>query len=70
MERHQCTSQLKKREKFHGLLAHAHQLCVCVAADFAEKTFADGPKTSKFVKVFSLESFPLSLLPLYRYTGE
>ena len=30
-----------------------------VAANFAEKTFANGPKTSKFAKVFSLESFRL-----------
>ena len=27
--------------------------------NFAEKTFADGSQTSKFAKVFSLESFPL-----------
>ena len=28
-------------------------------SNFAEKTFANSHKTSKFVKVFSLESFPL-----------
>ena len=28
-----------------------------MAAEFVEKAFADGPKTSKFAKVFSLESF-------------
>jgi len=27
--------------------------------NFMEKTFADSHKTAKFVKVFSLESFPL-----------
>ena len=27
--------------------------------NFEEKTFMDGPKTMKFVNVFSLESFPL-----------
>ena len=27
--------------------------------NFVEKTFTDGSRTSKFVKVFSLESFPL-----------
>ena len=27
--------------------------------NFVEKTFVDGSQTSKFTKVFSLESFPL-----------
>jgi hypothetical protein len=32
---------------------------VCHAPNFAEKTFADGRKSAKFAKVFSLGSFPL-----------
>ena len=39
---------------------------------FVEKTFTGGSKTAKFVKVFSLESFPLcgtSLLQLLYVTG-
>jgi hypothetical protein len=27
--------------------------------NFVEKIFADGPQTAKFVKVFSIEIFPL-----------
>ena len=30
-----------------------------VRPNFAEKTFASGSKTMKFVKIFSLKSFPL-----------
>ena len=30
-----------------------------------EKTFADSPKTTKFTKIFSLESFPLYGIHLY-----
>ena len=37
---------------------------------FAEKTFADGPNTSKFVKVFSLESFPLGNIEGNVHQGE
>ena len=33
--------------------------CGCGCQFFAEKTFADRPKTSKLVKVLSLENFPL-----------
>ena len=39
--------------------------------NFVEKTFVDGSQTSKFVKVFSLESFPLygSLQEIYLGEG-
>ena len=40
------------RENFHGLFAGCPQISW-------EKTFANSHKTSKFAKVFSLESFPL-----------
>ena len=40
-------------ENFHGVL-------ICVACEkFVEKTFMGGCKIAKFMKTFSLESFPL-----------
>ena len=44
------------RENFCGLLAPPI-ICVGMAADFAEKTFADGPKTSNLQR-FSPSKFP------------
>ena len=38
-------------------------MLVGVALLFAEKTFADSPKTTKFTNVFSHESFPLYSKP-------
>ena len=35
--------------------------------NFAEKTFVDGSQTSKSVKVFSLESFPLYGTDMHHY---
>ena len=37
------------------------KLCrwVWTCPDFVEKTFTDGSQTAKFMKIFSLESFPL-----------
>ena len=32
--------------------------CIC-PSKFVEKTFANGPKSAKFTKVFFLESFPV-----------
>ena len=37
--------------------------------NFVEKTFVDGSQTSKFTKVFSLESFPPYSIPIKRYFG-
>ena len=45
-------------ENFHGLLETKHKW-VRHAQNFVEKAFADGSRTSKFAKVFSLESLPL-----------
>ena len=46
------------RENFRGLLACAVPKDA-TPPNFMEKTFANSHKTAKFVKVFSLESFPL-----------
>ena len=45
-------------EKTHGLLAFATPKDV-TPPNFAEKTFANSHKNTKFVKVFFLESFLL-----------
>ena len=45
-------------EKFHKLLACATQKDT-TPPNFVEKTFTNSHKTAKFVKVFSLKSFPL-----------
>ena len=45
------------RVKFHTLLALAMPKDA-TSPNFAEKTFANSHKASKFVKVFSLEKFP------------
>ena len=45
-------------ENFRGLLACA-ALKDVTPPNFMEKTFANSHKTTKFMKVFSLESFPL-----------
>ena len=45
-------------ENFRGLLAFAVPTDA-MPPNFTEKTFANSHKTVKFVKVFSLESFPL-----------
>ena len=45
------------RENFHRLLETKHSGCG-MPQNFVEKTFADGSRTSKFVKVFSLRKFP------------
>ena len=51
-------------ENFCGLLVSAAPKDA-TPPNFAEKTFANRHKTTKFAKVFSLESFPLySMLPL------
>ena len=49
------------RENFCGLLAHKLYTAYCPLSlqTIVEKTFAGRHKTGKFVKVFSLESFPL-----------
>ena len=47
-----------REENFCGLLGTTNWVWVWLSI-FAEKTFVDRHKTMKFVKVFSLESFPL-----------
>ena len=53
-------------ENFHGLLACAAPKDA-TPQNFAEKTFTNSHKTTKFAKVFSLESFPLYGTYLERY---
>ena len=45
------------QENFQGLLNGVAKNATC--PNFVKKTFANSHKTSKFGKVFSLESFPL-----------
>ena len=57
------TSQIGEKydfcgENFCGLIARA-VLKDTTPPNFTEKTFTNSHKTLKFVKVFSLESFPL-----------
>ena len=44
-------------------LAPRHQLSVGVAVVFRREVFVDRHKTTKFPKVFSLEGFPLCMVP-------
>ena len=52
------TSTKISRRKLSRILAIDRKL-VARARDVCEKTFANGPRSAKFAKVFSLESFPL-----------
>ena len=46
---------------------YLHPIMCAMPQKFAEKTVADGQKSMKFVKVFSLESFPLYGI-VYKYS--
>ena len=47
-----------RRENFYRLLTFATPKDV-MPPNFSETTFVDNYKTTKFAKIFSLESFPL-----------